>query len=67
MAELVAAVAAFRKADPGLVAYEPDARLEAAFAAQPPLATPLAEAAGFAHDGDEQKLVARAYEALAPG
>jgi nucleoside-diphosphate-sugar epimerase len=66
MEELVAAVAAGCQADPSLVAYEPDARLEAAFAAQPSLATPLAETSGFAHDGTIQKLVANANDALAP-
>ncbi len=66
MDELVRAVAAGCQADPGLVAYEPEPGLEAAFAAQPALATPLAEASGFAHDGSLQELVANAYAALAP-
>ncbi|MDE2410339.1 MAG: NAD-dependent epimerase/dehydratase family protein [Sphingomonadales bacterium] len=48
-----------------LVAYAPDAALEAAFGAQPPLATPAAERAGFAHDGDLATLVASALETLA--
>lgn len=49
----------------GLVTYAPDAALEAAFAAQPPLATPAAEHAGFAHDGDLARLVASALTTLA--
>jgi nucleoside-diphosphate-sugar epimerase len=65
MAELVGAVAAYCDTDPGLVAYRPDPGLEAAFAAQPKLATPLAESRGFTHDGNVQNLVANAYDALA--
>jgi len=47
-----------------LVTYAPDAALEAAFAAQPPLSTPAAERAGFAHDGDPASLVASALATL---
>jgi nucleoside-diphosphate-sugar epimerase len=47
-----------------LVTYEPDAALEAAFAAQPPLVTRAAEHAGFAHDGDAASLVASALSTL---
>lgn len=47
-----------------LVTYAPDAALEAAFAAQPPLVTPAAERAGFAHDGDPATLVANALAAI---
>lgn len=47
-----------------LVTYAPDAALEAAFAAQPPLSTPAAECAGFAHDGDAATLVASALATL---
>ncbi|MFT4055365.1 MAG: NAD-dependent epimerase/dehydratase family protein [Novosphingobium sp.] len=47
-----------------LVTYAPDAALEAAFAAQPPLSTPAAERAGFAHDGDAATLVASALSTL---
>jgi len=47
-----------------LVSYAPDAALEAAFGAQPPLATPAAEKAGFAHDGDLASLVASALMTL---
>lgn len=47
-----------------LVRYEPEPALEAAFAAQPPLVTPAAEKAGFAHDGDLANLVASALKTL---
>lgn len=61
---LVEEVAAHCGADPGLVTYAPDAALEAAFAAQPPLSTPAAEHAGLAHDGELAKLVASALATL---
>ena len=48
-----------------LVTYRPDAALEAAFGAQPPLSTPAAERAGFAHDGDLATLVASALAVIA--
>lgn len=51
--------------DANLVSYAPDAALEAAFAAQPPLATPAAEHAGFAHDGNLANLVSSALATLA--
>lgn len=49
---------------PDLVTYQPDAALEAAFATQPELATPAADRAGFAHDGNAATLVARALATL---
>lgn len=49
----------------GLVSWQPDAALEAAFAAYPPLATPAAERAGFADDGSVASLVASALTTLA--
>jgi hypothetical protein len=52
-------------ASAGLVTYAPDAALEAAFGAQPPLQTPAAEHAGFAHDGDLAALVASALDVIA--
>ncbi|MCW1403814.1 NAD-dependent epimerase/dehydratase family protein [Novosphingobium sp. MW5] len=64
MGALVREVAAQCGTDPSLVAYAPDAALEAAFATQPPLATPAAERAGLAHDGDLAKLVASALATL---
>jgi nucleoside-diphosphate-sugar epimerase len=64
MAQLADAVGAYYSAEPGLVDYRPDADLEAAFAAQPPLATPLAESVGFRHDGSIENLVATTCNAL---
>ncbi len=52
---------------PDLVSYRPDAALEAGFGAQPPLATPAAARAGFAHDGTLTKLVANALDVIARG
>ena len=60
MGALAAEIAAQCGVSPGLVEYAPDAALEAAFGAQPPLATPAAERAGFAHDGSLGALVRRA-------
>lgn len=64
MGDLAAEIARQTGAAPGLVSYAPDAALEAAFAAQPPLATPAAQVAGFEHDGDLQSLVASALATL---
>jgi len=64
MGDLAAAVAQAVGVSPDLVSYVPDAALEAAFAAQPPLHTPAAERAGFRHDGDLAALVASALETL---
>jgi len=47
-----------------LVSYAPDAALEAAFAAQPPLATPAAQRAGFAADDNLATLVTSALQTL---
>lgn len=47
-----------------LVSYAPDAALEAAFGAHPPLSTPAAERAGFAHDGSVANLVTSALATL---
>ena len=57
MAELVAAVAAATGVDPDLASYAPDPGLEAAFGAHPALATAIAAAAGFRHDGQLGALV----------
>lgn len=43
-----------------LVSYQPDAQLEAAFGAFPPLRASAAETLGFAHDGDVDRLIERA-------
>lgn len=64
MGDLAAEVARQCGVSPDLVRYEPDAALEAAFAAQPPLSTPAADRAGFAHDGDLAMLVASALRTL---
>lgn len=48
----------------GLVTWQPDPPLEAAFGAYPPLSTPAAEAAGFADDGTLANLVTSAIETL---
>jgi hypothetical protein len=64
MGELAAEIARQCGVSADLVRYEPDAALEAAFAAQPPLATPAADHAGFAHDGDAASLVASALSTL---
>lgn len=64
MADLVAEIVRQCAVSPDLVRYAPDAALEAAFAAQPPLATPAAERAGFAHDGDLATLVSNALATI---
>ncbi len=64
MADLADEIARQCAVSPGLVRFVPDAALEATFAAQPPLFTPAAEAAGFCHDGDAARLVARALAAI---
>ena len=64
MGDLAAEIARQCGVSPDLVRYLPDPALEAAFAAQPPLATPAAEHAGFAHDGDLATLVASALATL---
>jgi D-erythronate 2-dehydrogenase len=65
MGALATEIASQSGADVGLVSYRPDAPLEAAFGAQPPLATPAAERAGFAHDGSLAKLVENALAVIA--
>lgn len=64
MEDLIKEVARQCGAVPDLVSYAPDAALEAAFGAQPPLHTPAAEQAGFTHDGDLTALVASALRTL---
>jgi len=65
MGDLAAEIARQCGVPESLVTYAPDAALQAAFAAQPPLVTAGAEAAGFAHDGDLATLVASALSTLA--
>ncbi|KAG5731916.1 hypothetical protein E4T56_gene19752, partial [Termitomyces sp. T112] len=62
--DLAGEIAAQCGVSPDLVRYEPDAALEVAFAAQPPLSTAAAEKASFAHDGDLATLVASALKTL---
>ena len=64
MGDLAAEVARQCGVSADLVSYAPDVALEAAFAANPPLLTPAAEHAGFAHDGDLATLVASALATL---
>jgi D-erythronate 2-dehydrogenase len=64
MGALAAEIATQCGVSTDLVAYQPDAALEAAFGAQPPLATPAAERAGFAHDGDLATLVSSALTVI---
>jgi D-erythronate 2-dehydrogenase len=67
MEALAAEIAKQCSVSTDLVTYRPDAALEAAFGAQPPLATPAAERAGFAHDGDLATLVTNALAVIARG
>ena len=61
MAELATAIAqAYGTPAHKLVQWAPDARIEALFGRFPPLRTPAADAAGFAHDGSLVTLVRRA-------
>ncbi|MEA1652106.1 NAD-dependent epimerase/dehydratase family protein [Nitrospirillum sp. BR 11164] len=64
MGDLIAAIARHTGADAGLVVHAPDAVLEAAFGAHPPLLTPAAEAVGFRHDGTLDALVESALATL---
>ena len=64
MTQLVAAIAEVHGSDVlGRVTYGSNPALEANFGRYPPLRTPAADAAGFAHDGDLPTLVQRALEA----
>jgi nucleoside-diphosphate-sugar epimerase len=58
--ELVAAVQQQFPGSGAQVVYAPDADIVAQFASHPPLSTELADRLGFAHDGDVDRLVARA-------
>ena len=64
MGELATEIARQCAAPAVLVSYAPDAALEAAFGTQPPLETPAAHRAGFAHDGDLARLVTSALAAI---
>jgi D-erythronate 2-dehydrogenase len=65
MSALAAEIAIQTGSSVDLVSYQPNAALEAGFGAQPPLATPAAEACGFAHDGDLATLVSNALAVIA--
>jgi nucleoside-diphosphate-sugar epimerase len=67
MGDLAAEIARQCGVSTELVHYRPDAALEAAFGAHPPLATPAADRAGFVHDGDPATLVANALAVIAAG
>ena len=64
MGDLAAEIARQCGVDAGLVSHAPDAALEAAFGAHPPLATPAAERAGFAGDASLGNLVMSALKTL---
>ena len=61
---LVAAIGAATARDTTQITYRPDATLTAQFGRLPPLATPAADALGFASDGTIERLVARALSSL---
>ncbi len=65
MGDLAAEIARQTGASTDLVTYDPSPSLEAAFGSHPPLATPAAEHAGFAHDCDLATLVSRALAVIA--
>lgn len=56
MGELVNSIATHTGASPALVSYAVDSDLEQNFGAYPPLLSPAAERAGFAHDEDLDQL-----------
>lgn len=64
MGDLAAEIARQCDVSTALVHYAPDAALEAAFGAHPPLETAAAGLAGFAHDGNLANLVSSALETL---
>lgn len=60
LGDLVAGLKAAFPESRSRITYAPDPAIVAQFAAQPPLATPIAEALGFRHDGDIATLIRRA-------
>jgi nucleoside-diphosphate-sugar epimerase len=60
MRELIGALAQHTHADPALVEFRPEAKLEAQFGRLPPLTAARAESLGFRSDGSLQALVANA-------
>lgn len=67
MGDLIAQIAKQCAVSADLVEFAPDAALEAAFGTQPPLMTPAADRAGFAHDGNLASLVSNALATIADG
>lgn len=67
MGTLAAEIARQCRVPATLVSYETDHALEAAFGAHPCLATPAADRAGFAHDGDVASLVRNALAVITRG
>ena len=65
MDELATEIARRSNARTGLVSYEPDAALETAFGALPPLNASRATDLGFHHDGSTERLVASALATIA--
>lgn len=63
VSDLIDALKVSYPESPTVVRYEPDPALDALFASQPPLATPLADGLGFHHDGDLPTLIAKALSA----
>ena len=64
MGDLASEIASQCGVSTALVSYDPDAALEAAFGAHPPLVTPAAERAGFAGDANLGTLVTSALKTL---
>ena len=64
MERLVQAIALATGGSTTLVGYAPDEDLQAQFGRSPPLSTALADALGFRHDGDVERLVRRALAGL---
>jgi nucleoside-diphosphate-sugar epimerase len=65
MHDLATEIAHQTGAPAGLVSYQPDAALEAAFGALPPLNAARAIDLGFRHDGSADRLVASALATIA--
>ncbi len=65
MGALTSEIARQCQASTDLITYQPNVALEAGFGSQPPLATPAAEHAGFAHDGTLATLVSNALAVIA--
>ena len=64
MHDLVAAIGAATGSDTSRITYRADSLLTAQFGELPALATPMADALGFEHDGTLERLVARVLPSL---